>query len=520
VSSSNVRPRALVRLVAGLAAALLLAACSSSDDGPDAGAPDTSASAAPAATASGTTDDERPEGPAADLSEVIDGPGAPFIGESSALDPGGFSVPGYEQIELVAAGTASDYVEVGERSPDGRWELAPDTEAPYRTRVLVRRPADPADESGTVVVEWLNVSGGIDANPDWTSLSEEIVRQGHVWVGVSAQRIGVEGGPVLVRAPVAGNLAGEGLKGILPERYGSLDHPGDGYAFDITTQVARAVRAGAVSEGDAPDVVLAAGESQSAIALTTYINGVQPLTQAFDGFFVHSRAFASLPLVAPGEAADLAGSMATPEPVVLRDDLDVPVLVLQAEGDVVGVLRSVDARQPDSPTLRLWEVAGASHADAFLLGPVADELDCGAPINRAPFHLVAKAALRSLDAWARTGDAPPEAPRIEVEGIDGDGEPAIVRDADGIALGGIRLPVVDVPSEVLSGAPPPSPDLICLLMGSTQPLPDGRALELHGDADAYLEAYETAADAVIEAGFVLADDREVLLAEARPDQVR
>jgi hypothetical protein len=219
-------------------------------------------------------------------------------------------------------------------------------------------------------------------------------------------------------------------------------------------------------------VVLAAGESQSAIALTTYYNGVQPLTEAFDGFFVHSRAFAALPLVAPGEAADLAGSMANPEPVLLRDDLDAPALVLQAEGDVVGVLRSVDARQPDSATVRLWEVAGASHADAFLLGPLADELDCGAPINRAPFHLVAKAALRALDAWVRTGDAPPEAPRIEVDRRWCD--PAvIVRDADGIAEGGIRLPVVDVPAEVLSGAPPPSPDLICLLMGSTQPLPAG-----------------------------------------------
>lgn len=519
MSSPTAPRRSSGRLALALVASLLLAACSSSDEGGDASGGDPSPSAAATSTPSGASDDERPAGPAADLSEAIDGPGAPFVGESSALEPGGFSVPGYEQVEVVAAGTATDYAPVGELGGDGRWELAPDTEAPYRTRVLVRRPADPADESGTVVVEWLNVSGGIDANPDWASLADEIVRQGHVWVGVSAQRIGVEGGPVLVRAPVAGELAGEGLKAISPERYGSLEHPGDGYSFDIYTQVARAIRAGAVTEGDAPDVVLAAGESQSAIALTTYANGVQPLTEAFDGFFVHSRAFASLPLVAPGEAADLAGSMATPEPVLLRDDLDVPVLVLQAEGDVVGVLRSVDARQPDSPTLRLWEVAGASHADAFLLGPVADELDCGAPINRAPFHLVAKAGLRSLDAWVRTGTAPPEAPRIEVEGIDGDGEPAIVRDADGIALGGIRLPVVDVPSEVLSGAPPPSPDLICLLMGSTQPLPAGRAVELHGDAAGYEEAFEAATDAVIEAGFVLADDRDALLAEARPDQV-
>ena len=56
---------------------------------------------------------------------------------------------------------------------------------------LVRMPSDPAKFSGTVVVEWLNVSGGVDADPDWTSLHEEIVRRGDAWVGVSAQRIGV-----------------------------------------------------------------------------------------------------------------------------------------------------------------------------------------------------------------------------------------------------------------------------------------------------------------------------------------
>jgi hypothetical protein len=508
------RPPARLRalaLAAVLAASGGLAACSSSDSS-DA-APSTTAATGSAVPA--PSERERPEGPAADLSEVIDGPGAPFVGEAAALEPGAFTVDGYEQVEHVAAGTATDYAAAGELDGDGAWTFEPDGSAPYRTRVLVRRPADPDAQSGTVVVEWLNVSGGIDANPDWTSLADEITRQGHVWVGVSAQRIGVEGGPVLVRAPAAGDLAGVGLEGIAPERYGTLEHPGDGFAFDIYTQVARAIRAGDATGGEAPSVVLAAGESQSAIALTTYYNGVQPLTEAFDGFFIHSRAFAALPLVAPGEAADLAGSMANPEPVRLRTDLDAPALVLQAEGDVVGVLNSVAARQPDTDTVRLWEVAGTAHADTFLLGPLADQLDCGAPINSAPFHLVAKAGLRALDAWARGGDAPPEAPLIEVTAGD---RPAIERDADGIALGGIRLPVVDVPVDVLSGDPPPSSDLICLLMGTTRPLADDRIAELHGDRAAYEASFAEATDAVIAAGFVLADDREALLALAQPDR--
>ena len=84
--------------------------------------------------------------------------------------------------------------------------------------------------------------------------------------------------------------------------------------------------------------------------------------------------------------------------VIFRTDLDAPVLDLQAESDVTGILNSVVARQPDSDVLRLWEVAGTAHADVHLLGPIADAIDCGVPINDGPLHLVAKAAFRGLDA--------------------------------------------------------------------------------------------------------------------------
>jgi hypothetical protein len=338
-------------------------------------------------------------------------------------------------------------------------------------------------------------------------------------VGVSAQLIGVAGGPVLVSAPGAEGVVGKGLKALDPARYGSLEHPGDGYAFDIYTQVARALRAGGpVLGGAEPALLLAAGESQSAIALTTYYDGVQPLTKAFDGFFVHSRAFAALPLVAPGTYADLAGSMtSSPEPVLLRGDLDAPVLELQSEGDVVGVLDSVAARQPDTDRFRLWEVAGTSHADRHLIGAaIADSLDCGAPINNGAMHVVAKAALRGLDRWVRTGKPPAEAPRLDTTR---GAKPQIRRDADGIALGGIRTPVVDVPVDVVSGAAPPKPDLICLLMGSTKPLPPERIAALHPTRADYERRFEAAADQAIAAGFVLKDDRDALLAFAEPARV-
>lgn len=67
-----------------------------------------------------------------------------------------------------------------------------DTGHPYATRVLVRRPADPARFNGTVVVEWLNVSAGQDLDFVYAATRELIVRAGYAWVGVSAQRVGVE----------------------------------------------------------------------------------------------------------------------------------------------------------------------------------------------------------------------------------------------------------------------------------------------------------------------------------------
>ncbi|HUF85323.1 MAG TPA: alpha/beta hydrolase domain-containing protein, partial [Acidimicrobiia bacterium] len=351
----------------------------------------------------GVVAEETPAERTADLAEEIAGGDGVFIGSAAPTE---FEGTGYVEREYVASGTASSYSTPEPLPADGRWDFQPAGEAPYRTRVLVRRPAKARDYSGTVVVEWLNVSGGLDADPDWVNLSEEIMRQGHAWVGVSAQVIGVEGGPVLVSAPGGEDVAGKGLKGIDPARYGSLAHPGDGYSFDIFTQVARAVRAGDAMGKLEPDRLLAAGESQSAFALVTYYNGVQPLTDAFDGFFVHSRGAASLPLLPGAGVADIVGAI-TGTPTMFRTDLDAPVLDLQTEGDVTSVLNSVAARQPDSKRFRLWEVAGSAHADTHLVGPIADQLGCSAPINASPLHLVAKAALRSLDTWVRTGEAPP-----------------------------------------------------------------------------------------------------------------
>jgi hypothetical protein len=494
---------------AGFAVTTVLAACTSNTTGADHA--QSSASAQP--TVSTTPTVPRPAGPAADLSQQLTGGKGVFMGEGS---PPNLGQLGYVQHEFAAAGTATSYT-AATLPTNGQWNVTPGATASYRTRVLVREPAKSDAFSGTVVVEWLNVSGGVDADPDWTSLSEEIVRKGDIWVGVSAQAIGINGGPVAVKVNAPGsNQAGMGLKAIDPARYGSLHHPGDAYSYDIFTQVARGLRTGGALGGMHPQRLIAAGESQSAFAMVTYYDGVQPLTHEFDGFFVHSRGAPPLPLdPGAGKGADIASALAG-KPTLFRTDLATPIMDIQTETDVSSVLNSYAVRQPDTNKFRLWEVAGTAHADAHLVGPNVSSFDCGVPINNGPMHLVAKAALRALSTWLETGQAPVNAPRIDVTP---GATPTIQRNSDGIALGGIRTPPVDVPVATLSGAPGPNPSTICLLVGSTKPLSTARLQELYPSRATYLQRFDASADTTIEAGFVTPQDRAALLAFAEPSAI-
>jgi hypothetical protein len=348
---------------------------------------------------------------------------------------------------------------------------------------------------------------------------EEIVRAGDAWVGVSAQSIGVEGGPTVVKVtgvPGAENQ-GKGLKKIDPARYGDLSHPGDAYAYDIYTQVARAVRGGAGLPGLKPQRLVAAGQSQSAAAMVTYFNGVQPLTHAFDAVFVHSRFATGLPLVSAGKHADIAAALQAGHPAILRTDQDVPVLDIQTETDVTSFLASYSVRQPDTAHFRLWEVAGTAHADAYQVGKNTKYIDCGVPINDGAMHIVVKAAWHALDTWLTTGTPPPVAPRLDV--VPHGNTATAKRNADGIALGGIRTPPVDVPVAALSGVAGPNPSTICLLLGSSKPFSAARIAQLYPSRAEYLKKFDAAADATIAAGYALPGDRAALLAFAEPDRV-
>ena len=98
---------------------------------------------------------------------------------------------GYKQSEYFLEGTADAYSPTAPLTTDGKWTVQPSSQQPYMTRIVVNRPINDRDFNGTVVVEWLNVTGGVDASPDWMHMHIELIRRGYAWVGVSAQAVGV-----------------------------------------------------------------------------------------------------------------------------------------------------------------------------------------------------------------------------------------------------------------------------------------------------------------------------------------
>jgi hypothetical protein len=126
---------------------------------------------------------------------------------------------------------------------------------------------------------------------------------------------------------------------------------------------------------------------------------------------------------------------------------------------------------------------------------------------------VARAALARLRAWVQEGTSPPAAPRIEADESGG-----LVRDADGNVIGGIRTPDVDAPVTTLTGTGNPS-SIFCSLFGQEIPFTPERLSALHPTHEAYVDQVTESAGAAAEVGFLLADDRDAIVAAATASDV-
>jgi hypothetical protein len=412
---------------------------------------------------------------------------------------------GYVEEEFFFAGTAKTYAipEAG-----GTADVAT-TGTAYRSRLLVRRPGNQARFNGVVIVEWLNVTNGYDTDVLWLYQKEFFLREGYAWVGVSAQGAGVS------RAP-------HGLKVWSPSRYGSLDVDGagavtgDALGYDIFSQAAAAVRrVPEVMGGLRPQLVLAAGQSQSAGRLGPYLNAIHPLAPVYDA------------------------ALLTVNNTPIRTGLSLPVIKVLSETEWAG-----SRSQPDTERVRIWTVAGSTHSEQYsLLSRAAflkrdlglEAVDaCETPArSRVEIRYVYNAAIDALVKWVRSAAAPGVPPALEFDeraapvavgrgGAGGRGGRAaggggrgnasmsqpLARDEFGNALGGIRLAEIAVPVARESAE-------ACGLGGTHVPFDAATINRLYPSHADYVRKVTAASEAAVKAGFLLPADAAQTIARAR-----
>jgi len=430
---------------------------------------------------------------------------------------------GYVEAEYFISGTAATYRQVPGTAwgRDGRWGADVKPNVPYKTRILVYRPADPKRFNGTVIVSWNNVTAGYEL---FGGESPEILEGGYAFVGATVQRVGVHGFPT----------NSQGLAAWDPERYGSLGIPTDDASYDIFTQVARAVSAKRDHSGVDPlgglyvRKVIGIGASQSAARLSTYVNAIHPLQRAFDGFLLQIYFGRGTPIeVGSGilnndYTARLNGG-ALPAILrevnlvganLIRDDLDIPVMVVNSELEAVACH---GVRQPDTGRFRYWESAGTSHTASqtqdIRASKYRREFNAPSPVlddmNRISLTPYYDAAIHHLNRWVHGGEPPPRQPLIEFAGDPAD----VVRDKHGIAKGGVRMPQAEVPV-AKNSAIPLSPTRGLLLRGSNRPFDEKEFAALYRDEQDYLSQFEQAARRAVAAGVMLPRDIAPAVKEA------
>ena len=358
----------------------------------------------------------------------------------------------------------------------------------------MQRPAHPDDFNGTVVIEWVNVSGGFEMA---CMNSPGIYNEGFAYVLASVQVNGLYG---FAENPM-------GLTHWDSARYGDLNISDDGLSYDIFTQISRAVG----KERDATEIdpmggldvqkVFAVGASQSGSRVFSYANGVQPIEKAFD---------AIVPAVYAGRGTDFDSEIAHIKEggktkvrnvsARIREDINCKVFIInsQTEANTLGNLA-----QPDSDTIVSWQVAGSSHLPPQRMIAIAQQckrdgiagLGDYEPNKLEPtdWSYVCEAALIRIMDWIDNGKQPPEIePLSSINALFG-----YRLDNRGNVQGGVRLPEISVPIATYDIS------LLSGLYGKVYAFSQNEILELYPTHQAYIDAVTTAANAAAAQGIML-----------------
>jgi hypothetical protein len=453
----------------------------------------------------------------------------PFGAADHTLIPQDLKSLGYLEEEFLISGTANVY----------DWEDGPGSvrvpNAPYTTRVLVRRPISRSKFSGNVAVEMLNPSNRFDLNIGWALSYKEFVRNGDAWVGITAK-------PISVSA----------LKNFNPTRYQELswanpvplDDPRNcaqvamdserttenGLVWDIYTQTGAWLRSrdksnpllyGLGQNGEHPVTHLFAwGFSQIGGFLVTYANAIHPLDvkangkPIFDGYLIGTPVLGTpINQCSPPIAAN--------DPKRLVHKTGVPVIRVMTQSDY---LLAIAARQPDSDTqserFRNYELAGAAHAtpeelqfsaastDIIEAGRTVPPMNCNeGPRSRFPSSVGFNAAWHNLVEWVRKDIPAPHAEPIRVD----DGKP--IPDEFGNVTGGVRSPFVDVPTSTWSGSS--TGESFCFIAGHEKPFDAPRLKQLYRDHKVYERKVTDDVEKLVTERWITRADGDELIAEAK-----
>jgi alpha/beta hydrolase family protein len=405
----------------------------------------------------------------------------PQMAANRAQSPMDLPKLGYVEQEFTVSGSANVYD--WERDGSLRVRIP---NAPYTTRILVRRPADPRRFSGTVVVETVNNARNYDWAFIWPLSFEHFISRGDAYVAVTHTPQGVAALRKFdSRRYAALSFANPNPSETCGPQNSSADAE-EGLKWDMLSQVGALLKdkSGPLS-GFNVQYIYGTTHTRE---MRTYINSVHKQAvlpggkPVYDGFVIKDEYLPADRIRRCAEAPD--GN----DPRRIVRNSPVPVIRVTAQGDVLATFggRRDDSDDP-SDRYRLYEVAGAPHMDKIYyqhMPAVEDQTKSGQPpflanwpmayactpaIDLLDFPIMRytmDAAFDAMDQWVRKGIPPPHADPIAVNN-GGTPQAAFMTDRFGNAVGGVRSAYLDVPAATYySNSPGPQ---VCTNLGRAVP---------------------------------------------------